>query len=99
MPGRTEGLYFVGFEATRNPLQLRQNRQKTTGSKRAGRLSIRLFHLYRRILLLRHVLSDIQRDRDVDDDTKSDPLCVRVDAQELQCCFQEFEDCNTDDCG
>lgn len=50
-------------------------------------------------LLLRNVLSDIQRDRDVDDDTKGDPLSVRVDAEELQCCFQEFEDCNTDNCG
>ena len=49
-------------------------------------------------LLLRNVLSDIQRDRDVDDDAKGNPLCIRVDTQELKCSFQEFEDCNTDDC-
>ena len=55
--------------------------------------------LQKQELLLRDVLSDIQGDRDVDDDTKCDPLRVRVDAQELQRCFQEFEDRNTDDGG
>ena len=49
------------------------------------------------LLFFNNVFSDIQSDRNNDNDTLCNVLQVRVQSQELQSRFQKLEYCNTDD--